>query len=102
MITAVRTANIHEGKAPAAIEWALKAAHYINEKHGWNVQVMGNVTGMVNQIHWVSTHESLGVFEEKGTQLWADEGFLALVAEGTEAQLLVGSSITDTLFRSLP
>ena len=102
VITAVRTANFQEGKAPAAIEWALKVANYINENHGWNVQVTQNVTGMLNQVHWVSTHESLGTLDERGAQLNADAGFQALIAEAAEAQLFVGSSITDALYRSVP
>ena len=102
MITAVRTANFQEGKAPAAIEWALKVANYIKESQGWDIQVMQNVTGMINQVHWVSTHESLGTFEERGAQLFADAGLQALIAEATEAQLLVGSSLTDALYRSVP
>lgn len=103
MITFVRTANIHDGKAQEAMAWAIKAAGYISENLGVNLQVMRNIGGMVSQVHWVANYESLSDFEAAMAKIEADAGYQQLLAEGRDAGgLFAASSIVDNLYASVP
>ena len=102
MITAVRTANIHDGKANEAVAWAIKTATYVSENLGVNLQVMRNVGGPVFQLHWVSNYESLAAYEAAMARIEADEGYQGLLAEGRNQGLFIASSIIDNLYASIP
>jgi len=97
----VRTASIRAGKAKEALAWAAQIATYVNQKHpGFNVQVLHNVAGPLNQIHWVGTCESLAAFEQIFMKLQTDPSYEALVAGAPE--LFVEGSAVDNLYRTLP
>jgi hypothetical protein len=102
MITFVRTADIHDGKAPMAIEWALKVAAYINEKYGTNVSIQQNVGGKVNQLHWVDMYETMDESLALGAKLNMDEGFQQLMAEAGEQGLFAANSVVDNYYQSIP
>ena len=102
MITFVRTADIHDGKAPAAIEWALKVAAYINENYGTNIAVQRNVAGKINQLHWVNTHETMNEAMELGAKLNMDDSFRQLMVESSEQGLFAANSVVDNFYQSIP
>ncbi|MFN2141439.1 MAG: hypothetical protein ACK2U5_13205 [Candidatus Promineifilaceae bacterium] len=99
MITWVRTANVNNGMFQSAMEWALRASAYVNEKYGTNVSVHVNVAGPVNQLRWVATYESLTAFESVVTQLATDEGYSDLLAETGEAFHFAAASVEDAMYR---
>ncbi|MGB3715759.1 MAG: hypothetical protein WA996_15135 [Candidatus Promineifilaceae bacterium] len=102
MFSWVRTVDIRDGKALPAIEFGLKIAGYVNDKFGLNVAVQRNVTGMVNQLHWVVIYDSLTSFEEATAATTADEGYQQLLAESAEKELFFANSAVDSLYQSIP
>ena len=93
MITLVRTANIHDGKAGEAFTWAIKTVNSVNANiEGVNVQVLRNVGGPTFQLHFVSTYESLAAY---------DEATKRLEAEARAAGLFIASSIVDHLYETI-
>jgi len=102
MITFVRTADIRDGKAPQAIEWALKIAAHLNETLQTNFAVQRNVGGPVNQLHWVDTYDSLGALEVILAKIQEDDGYRQLLAETVEDPLFFANSVVDNLYRSIP
>ena len=102
MITWVRTADIRDGKGPAAIEWALKVSAYVNEAFKTNVSLQRNVAGQLNQVHWVATYQSLAGLEELMARLIEDDGYQQLLAESAEQELFFASSIVDNIYQSIP
>jgi hypothetical protein len=101
MITTVRTANVHDGKIREALAWALKATKFLNEKFGTNIQVARNVGGPLFQVHWVATYKSLADFERISKQVEADEGYQALVTEGRQQDIFIGTSIVDSIYETV-
>ena len=101
MITFVRTADMNDGKAMAGFAWAVKAANYITENLGINVQVVRNVGGPVNQVHWIANYESLAEYEAAGKKIENDDGFQGLLAEGMEQGLFSSSSVVDGLYETI-
>jgi hypothetical protein len=101
MITWVRTANVNNGMFQSAMEWALRASAYVNEKYGTNVSVHMNVAGPVNQLRWVATYESLTAFDDVVMQLLTDEGYAALLAETSEASHFAAASVEDAMYRMI-
>ncbi len=102
MITAIRSAQIQDGKAQPAVEWALKAASYIRETFGTDTQVMRNVGGQTYQLHWVTNYESLAALEELQARSMVHEGYNAMLAEAGELGLFAIDSIVDSIYQSLP
>jgi hypothetical protein len=101
MITWVRTAEIRDGKRLEAVQWALKTAAYVNETFDLNVTVQSNVSGQLNQLHWVATYESMADFEEASSKIFEDAGYQQLAREATEQQLYFGSSLNDSFYRTI-
>ena len=63
MITLIRTANIHDGKAGEAFAWAIKTVTYVNANvEGFKAQVLRNIGGPTFQVHFVSHYESLAAY----------------------------------------
>jgi len=101
MITFVRTGDIQDGKAMQAIEWAVKISAYINETFETNISVQQNVAGQINQLHWVSTFESLGDFEVLMGKLMEDADYQQLIAESGEKGLFSANSLVDSFYRTI-
>lgn len=101
MITAVRTATMTDGNAMAGFAWAVKVGGHITQNVGINVQVLRNIGGPVNQVHWVSNYESLADYEAGLKKIYEDAGFQQLFAEAAEQKLFVSSSIVDSLYETI-
>jgi hypothetical protein len=102
MITWVRTANIHDGKAQDAFAWAIKVAKYVSANFSEaNVQVLRNIGGLVWQVHWVANYESLAAFEEVMKKVEADSGYVELLGEARDQNLFISSSIVDSLYEAI-
>jgi hypothetical protein len=101
MITFARTGDFQDGKQPAAMAWAIKVTDYLNEVLGLNIQVMVNVGGKVNQLHWVGTFDTLAAYDEAMEKIAADQGYMELFAEAAAQALFRANSIRDNLFRTV-
>ena len=78
-------------------------AGYLNEKYpSAKVQVIRNVNGRLDQVHWMVSYESLADMEELGKQLQEDAGYGELVAEAQGKGLFDGSTIVDNLYATVP
>lgn len=96
----VTSANVTPGKRQEAIQWAQKAAAYITDKYSeLTVQIMENINGPVNQLHWVESWDTLAPWEEYAKQVDADSGWQALLAEG--GGLFDADSIVRKWYRPL-
>jgi hypothetical protein len=85
MIYFLRTATISQGKQQEAIQWAIKVAKYLNDKYPeMNVQVLRNINGPLNQVHWAVGYESLAVMEESRAKRLTDAGYQDLLGETSE------------------
>ncbi len=102
MITQVRTAAVHDGKLPEAIEFGLKVVALVNDKFpDLNIQLIRNVVGPIYELHWVSSTESLATYEEVNKRIEADQGYQALVAEIRQAKVFVATSLVDRLYETI-
>lgn len=101
MITWVRRADMNDGKTMAGFAWAVKVGAYSTENLGINVQVVRNVGGLVNQVHWVSTYESLAEYDAALKKILADDGYQKLYAEAMEQKFFCASSIVDSLYEAI-
>ena len=101
MIYNVRSGEILDGKMAAAMEFAVKVASYVNANYpGLNVQVLRNVSGLVNQVHWVASYESLAALEEANAEINADPGYQEIVA--TAEGLFAASTHVIRTYRTVP
>ena len=102
MIYQVRSARVHEGQGRAAVQWATKLVTYLNDKYpDVNVQLLTNVNGPWDQLHFVSIHESLATMEQWRSKVGPDNGYQELLAEMTAQELLVGSSVVDNFYSTV-
>jgi hypothetical protein len=101
MITWVRTAEIRDGKRLEAVQWALKTAAYVNNAFDLNITVQSNVSGQLNQLHWVGTYESMAGYDEAASKIFEDAGYQQLAREAVDQELYFGSSITDSFYRTI-
>lgn len=99
MVYFVRSARVIVSRSKEAVEWALKVADYIDKNFSTAVEVLMNVTGPQNELHWIARKESVGEFEKTMVQLLADPDYLEMLTEGQE--LLVDGSTVDHYFRSV-
>jgi hypothetical protein len=83
MIYNVISGQIAEGKTKEAIAWAAKIAAYNNQRFpGTNVQILRNINGYQDRLHYIETYESMGALEAADKELETDEALQALVKEG--------------------
>jgi len=102
MYTWTRTANIHDGKLQDAFVWAVKVMKYINQKYpGTNIYVARNVDGPLYQVRWFATYDSLASYETFRKQIESDEGYRGLLAEIRGQDVLIGTSIVDSLYERI-
>ena len=90
MITTMRTANIRRGKAAEAFEWAIKVAIHAKDKCAQvtDLQVVRNIGGPINQLHWIGTYGSMADME--ATYKWFDSD--------AEIQKLIADALARELF----
>ena len=91
-----------EMTGPEAIEWAVKVANLVNSKYPDSIQVLRNISGNVQQVHWVVSGESLGQIERMMADIFADAEYQALLAETRSKGLFVQGSVSDSYFQSVP
>ena len=102
MITQVRTATVHDGKLPEAVEFGLKVVALLNDKvPELSAQLVRNVGGPLYELHWVSTTETLASYDDVSKRIEADEGYQELVAEIRQAGVFVASSLVDRLYETI-
>jgi len=101
MYTWVRSTRISSGKQPQATEWALEIAGYVNGKFGLNAIVEVNVTGHINEIHWVVKYDSLADLEQARMATIADEGMQQRLAVSAEQGLFVENSAVDNIYQTI-
>jgi hypothetical protein len=94
----VRTATIGQGMEMPAVEFAALVSEHINKTYpGHSIQVLRNVGGAQDKLHWFGTYESLDATENLMAQLLEDEEYGTMVADATEAGLF--TLIEDSYFR---
>lgn len=99
MVYFVRTAKAQAQRGKEAVEHALKVAGYIQENYDTAVEVLMNVTGQQDELHWLARKESVGEFEKVFVRLMADPGYEELLKEGQE--FYVQGTTRDHYFRSV-
>jgi hypothetical protein len=100
MIYAVRSADIQHGKLADAFEWAVRVAAYIREKFGTDTQVLRNGNGSFYRVHWMTSYDSLGDYEEMMAKIGEDEGYLALIDELREDYFF--ANVEDNFYATVP
>ena len=68
---------------------------------GLDIQLMGNVAGKVNQLHWVATFESLAELEASMGKLGSNSDYEAMVADAAAQGLFATGSFSDSIYRTL-
>lgn len=82
-VGSVTFTRVGVGQDQGALPFAMKVASYINEAYDIGLTVSVPIGGVVATIIWRAEYESLAAVEAFNNQLLADEGYAALVAEGT-------------------
>jgi hypothetical protein len=97
MVTLIRTAEVNGvDKRQKALEWAKKAAEYVNGKFGLSqVEVGIEAYGHVGRVFWIGREESLESLAAGALASMADEGYLQMEAQ--TADLFVPGSVRDTV-----
>ena len=96
MIVFVRTTTIRPGMAQEATQWALDVAKYVSDNSDANVEVVRNISGPRNGIHWTVRYESLAEAEAVGAKFAQDAGYLAMIANVSE---LFDSPLVDQYYQ---
>ncbi len=99
MITVVRTTPIMQGKTGEAMEWAEKAEKTLNTKCSWKGQVLFNISGHLDKIYWVGTHDSLAAYETWREKMDTNDDYNGILQDATARGLFVGSGITDHFYK---
>ena len=97
MVTLIRTAEVNGvDKRQKALEWAKKAAQYVNGKFGLtDVEVGVEAYGNVGRVFWIGREQSLESLAEGALASMADEAYLQMEAQ--TAGLFVPGSVRDTV-----
>ena len=97
MIIFVRTTTIRPGMAKEATQWALDVAKYVSDNYSdADIEVVRNISGPRNQIHWSVRYESLAAAEAVGAKLATDRGYLAMLVKVKE---LFDSPLVDHYYQ---
>jgi hypothetical protein len=100
MVYNVISAQIAEGKRQEAVAWALKIAAYNNQRFpGTNVQILRNINGYQDRLHYMEVYESMAALEAADQALETDEALQALVKESQG--LFVPGSTQRNLYQVL-
>lgn len=85
MIYLVRSTTMRPGRGQEAIQWALEVAKYVSDNYpDSHIEVVRNISGPRNQIHWSVRYESLAVSEAVGAKLATDRGYQAMLVKAAE------------------
>ena len=101
MIYLMRSARAQQGRSQAALPWAFEVADYLNENYPEvTVEVWRNISGPIDQVHWVARYESLAALEETRTKLEKDDTYQKLV--GGFQSIFVLESAVDNIYATVP
>jgi hypothetical protein len=101
MVYLVRSARAQQGRSQAALPWAFQVATYLNENYPQvNVEVLRNINGPIDQVHWVARYESLAALEEIRNTLAKDDAYQELV--GAFQTIFVLESAVDNIYATVP
>ena len=101
MVYLVRSARAQQGRSQAALPWAFEVATYLNENYPQvNVKVLRNISGPIDQVHWVARYESLAALEETRNTMAKDETYQKLV--GAFQSIFVLESAVDNIYATVP
>jgi hypothetical protein len=97
MVTLIRTADVNGvDKRQKALEWAKKAAQYVNGKFGLtNIEVGIETYGNVGRVYWIGKEHSLESLAQGALESMGDEAYLQMEAKA--AALFVPGSVHDTV-----
>ena len=97
MVTLIRTADVNGiDKRQKALEWAKKAAEYVNGKFGLtDVEVGVEAYGNAGRVYWIGRQQSLESLAQGALQSMGDEAYLQFEAQ--TAGLFVPGSVHDTV-----
>jgi len=87
------------GKIFDLLAFAKEAASAIKSANGTVVSVSTSIGGVVGEVAWTSTYESLAQMEERTAKMMADAGYTALLkrADG----LVVPGATRDQIWRTI-
>jgi hypothetical protein len=101
MVYLIRSARAQPGRAQAALPWAVGVASYLNEHYpDINVQIVRNVNGPIDQVHWVARYASLAALEETRRKLDQDDAYQELV--GAFQSIFDLRSAVDNIYETVP
>lgn len=90
--TVTWTLHSDPSKRQEQMEFALKLAAYAAKKlPDANIQILADVSRP--KVYWLDTFESLGAWEAAQAELYQDEGWQALFAEGLEKGLVAPDQV---------
>lgn len=97
MVTLIRTADVNGvDKRRQALDWAKKAAEFVNGRFGLNqVEVGIEAYGQAGRVFWIAREESLESLAQGTLESMGDEAYLAMEAQ--TAGLFVPGSVHDTV-----
>lgn len=97
MVTLIRSAEVNGvDKRQKALEWAKKAAQYVNGKFGLtDVEVGIEAYGNVGRVFWIAKENSLEALAQGALESMGDETYLEMEAQ--TAGLFVPGSTRDTV-----
>jgi hypothetical protein len=97
MVTFIRTADVNGvDKRQKALEWAKKAADYVNGKFGFtDVEVGIEAYGSAGRVYWIGKEQSLETLARGALESMGDEAYLQMEAQ--TAGLFVPGSLHDTV-----
>lgn len=97
MVTLIRTADVNGAdKRQKALEWAKKAAQYVNGKFGFTeVEVGIEAYGNAGRVYWIGREQSLESLAQGALESMVDEAYLQMEAQ--TAGLFVPGSVHDTV-----
>jgi hypothetical protein len=101
MIYLLRSARALQGEAPLALPFAVEVANYLNEHYPEiSIEVWRNVSGPIDQVHWVARYESLADMESVRQRLEQDDAYQELV--GGFQSIFVLDSAADSIYETVP
>lgn len=93
-----RSARIKPGKDRDALEFALKAAHHLEENYSLPIEVFTEYFGKTGTVYWHADYDELSSFERVTDKLRTDTTYNEILADVPD--LFIEGSVKDTLLRS--
>jgi hypothetical protein len=101
MVYLIRSARALQGRAQAALPWAVEVVNYVNEHYPEvHMEVWRNIDGYIDQVHLVARYESLAAMEATKRKLDQDDEYQKLV--GSFQSLFDLRSAVDNHYETIP